>query len=105
MIERALGGTGLHILTAGSASEAFAAVAGAQIDLLVTDLSLPDLSGPALAAKLQDEDPALRVLFVSGWPDLDAFPEVGDAHLLTKPFTFEELRQAVALALGNDSRP
>ena len=102
VIERGLDGTGLQILTAASASEALAAAADARIDLLVADLSLREMSGPALAAKLQVENPVLRVLYVSGWPDLDAFPEVTEGQLLTKPFTFEELRQAVARALGSD---
>ena len=104
VIVRALEATGLRILTAGSAAEALAAAEGLQIDLLVTDLSLPDLSGPALAARMLVADPALRVLYVSGWHDRDAFPEVEDS-LLTKPFTFDELRTAIAGALDGHPRP
>jgi two-component system, cell cycle sensor histidine kinase and response regulator CckA len=104
VICRALEETGLRVLKAGSAAEALAAAADVQIDLLVADVSMPDMGGPALTARLHAEQPALRVIYVSGWLDRSAFPELGDAPLLTKPFTLEELRRAVAHALGDGPR-
>ncbi|MBN9518651.1 response regulator [bacterium] len=61
----------------------------ARFDLLVTDVVMPDLTGPELAAEVRKACPDLPVLFISGYPD-DALPPAefpaGD-RLLAKPFT------------------
>ena len=71
-------------------------------ELLVTDVVLPDGSGPELAGQLQAQLPDLEVLFVSGYaePLLEAdgsLPE--SARFLPKPFTRAELLDAVGAAL------
>ncbi|SDY80464.1 Response regulator receiver domain-containing protein [Micromonospora pattaloongensis] len=68
------------------------------IDLLLTDLGMPDASGGDLARTLTRMRPDLRVVFVSGLP---AEVAVGkgllsiDDHLVQKPFTSEALVSAV----------
>jgi DNA-binding NtrC family response regulator len=57
----------LEAATPGAAIELFERHAGA-IDLLVTDVVMPDLNGPALAQRLVGDWPKLRVLFMSGLP-------------------------------------
>ncbi|MEO0322884.1 MAG: ATP-binding protein [Myxococcota bacterium] len=71
-------------------------------ELLVTDVVLPDGSGPELAGLLQAQLPSLEVLFVSGYaePLLEAdgsLPE--SARFLPKPFTRTQLLDAVGAAL------
>jgi len=64
------------------------------IDLLLTDVVMPEMSGPGLVRALTAARPRMKVLFVSGYPD-DAFrqyqPDMQGAAFLVKPFTLEKL--------------
>jgi CheY-like chemotaxis protein len=101
LVRLALQGTGRRIVVAASGAEAVAEAAGLPIDVLVTDVLLPDLSGPELAAVLRAEHPTLRVIYISGWYDHADFPGVRDGPLLTKPFSIDDLRRAVAAAFDD----
>jgi CheY-like chemotaxis protein len=102
---RTLRGAGYAVLEAGSATEALAA-AGARawhVDLLLTDLLLPGMSGAALAEQLTARHPGLRVVFISGYPP-ELLSERGltppaAAALLEKPYTGAELLVKVRAAL------
>ncbi|HUO59940.1 MAG TPA: PAS domain S-box protein [Candidatus Acidoferrales bacterium] len=63
-----------------------------EIDLLLTDVSLPKLRGPALAKQLLLQRPKMKVLFMSGYSDAvsDGLTDPG-ASFLQKPFSAEEL--------------
>jgi two-component system, cell cycle sensor histidine kinase and response regulator CckA len=70
--------------------------------LLVTDVIMPDLTGPVLAARLRKMRPELKVLFVSGFHDTELVQRfVGQQGfaLLPKPFTPDGLLRTVAEAL------
>jgi signal transduction histidine kinase len=70
--------------------------------LLVTDVVMPGLSGPNLAARLMQQNPRLRVLYMSGYPeDATAVHGTfwGGIPLLQKPFTPAQLNERVRLAL------
>jgi two-component system cell cycle sensor histidine kinase/response regulator CckA len=59
------------------------------IHLLLTDIVMPEMSGPTLAAEVRKARPEIRVLFISGFSSeaenaLEAF---GEDSLLSKPFT------------------
>lgn len=66
------------------------------IDLLLTDVNMPELSGPVLAAELTESRPGLRVLFMSGNPD-SVVP--ADAQVLAKPFSIESMEAAIERAV------
>ncbi len=69
-----------------------------RLDMLLTDVVMPGLSGPELARRLLASRPRLRVLYVSGYPD-EAMASQGllepDASFLQKPFTPETLARRV----------
>ena len=66
---RMLVARGYHVVPASSAAEALTrAEAAGTIDLLLTDLVMPGMSGAALAERLVGRRPGLRVLFMSGYP-------------------------------------
>ena len=84
------------VLEAGTASEAIAIAAahGGAIQLLVTDVMLPDRNGRQLAEKLVQALPKLKVMYISGFTDDEsvragAFPP--GARFLQKPFTLGAL--------------
>jgi CheY-like chemotaxis protein len=99
LVQAALGGRSDRILVAESGEEATAVSAGLRIDLLITDVVLPHLSGPDLAAALRAEQPWLQLIYLSGWFDHARFPSLADGLLLTKPFPLDDLRGAVAALL------
>jgi CheY-like chemotaxis protein len=74
-----------------------------KIDLLVTDMVMPGMTGQELAVRLQLERPELRVIFMSGYSERAA-TEMADAdpgvRLLTKPFSRASLLRAVREILG-----
>ena len=105
---RALRRRGYTVFEARNAEEAleWSSKAMRRPDILVTDVVMPGLSGPNLAARLIQENPQLRVLYMSGYTDdatevLGAF--WGGVPLLQKPFTPAQLAERVRMAL--DSNP
>jgi two-component system cell cycle sensor histidine kinase/response regulator CckA len=72
---------------------------GAPIDLLLTDVVMPDMNGRQLAELLREQRPELKVLFMSGYTD-DAVIARGvidhKMEFLQKPFGADQLAQAVA---------
>ncbi len=76
------------------------------IDLLLTDLVMPRMSGAELAEKLASRQPGLRVLFMSGYSDDGVVGRdlaSGEHPLLTKPFTPAQLLDAVGRVLAPPS--
>jgi CheY-like chemotaxis protein len=96
---------GFNVLTADSGEHAITLFKKLQggIDLLLTDVVAPGMSGPVLADKLSELQPGLKVLFMSGYDNTQVVQryvvEKGHA-LLPKPFTLEELGRKVAEVLG-----
>jgi two-component system, cell cycle sensor histidine kinase and response regulator CckA len=101
---RVLERRGYRVLVAASGAEALAIDArhAGAIDLVVTDVIMPEMSGPALVEKLTARRPGLPVLFMSGYADR-FLTEVGElpagALLLQKPFTPSDLARDVRAVL------
>jgi len=111
---RVLEEAGYTVSPAGSAEEALALVAGDQlhVDLLITDVMLPGMSGPALAQQLRDQGDEMAVLFASGYTQntLDVDLGVTSAYgLIEKPFSLDAFLFRVSQVLGEaaprDSAP
>jgi two-component system cell cycle sensor histidine kinase/response regulator CckA len=73
------------------------------IAVLVTDVVMPDMNGPALAQRLVGRRPELKVLFVSGYTEeLPALRGPGSkSQFLAKPFSSAKLVSAVQELLGS----
>jgi CheY-like chemotaxis protein len=74
------------IIEAGSAEEAMPVLESVPIDTLITDVSLPGMSGDELASKARDMRPGIRIVFATGKADKDEIPGHADATLLRKPY-------------------
>jgi signal transduction histidine kinase/ActR/RegA family two-component response regulator len=109
LTQRMLQKCGYRVLTARDGDEALAVAHGfpGAIDLLLTDVIMPKMSGWTLAEKLRAARPGVRVLFVSGQMDdqvdSDAISRDGTAFL-PKPYTAEELLDQVRLLLQTPRR-
>ncbi|HSD93138.1 MAG TPA: PAS domain-containing protein [Methyloceanibacter sp.] len=101
---RALGQRGYNVLQATTGAEALEVFASHQgdVDLVVSDVVMPEMDGPTLFGKLRIERPDLKVIFISGYAE-DAFrqhlAENEDFMFLQKPFDLKELAAAVKAAL------
>ena len=71
------------------------------IDLLLTDVVMPGLSGPELVRVVRDRWPKVKVLFMSGYADDEIEDLDPDAAFLQKPFTPSELTAKIAEVLGS----
>jgi CheY-like chemotaxis protein len=74
-----------------------------EIDLVLTDVAMPNLGGRGMVEELKELSPDIRVLFMSGYPREEIFPETGSSNptpYLQKPFTSETLFSEVRAALG-----
>ena len=96
---------GYRVLDAGDGKEAMAlAQAATRIDLLITDVVMPRMTGRELADRLRVNAPSLRVLFMSGYPGSLGEQLGRNVDLLEKPFTSLTLVSRVRQALDRDTR-
>jgi DNA-binding NarL/FixJ family response regulator len=88
----------------GADAMVIAGAAEQPMQLLVTDVVMPGMSGPELSERLERSWPTLRTLFVSGYtPDrLDNARLATPAHFLPKPYGRTQLLERVRLLLDGE---
>jgi two-component system cell cycle sensor histidine kinase/response regulator CckA len=102
---RGLASRGYTVLEAGNGLEAIDLLEkfDGQVDLVVSDVVMPEMDGPTLARELRRRNPDLKIIFVSGYAE-DAFqkhlPDHGQYAFLPKPFTLKQLVAAVKETLA-----
>jgi PAS domain S-box-containing protein len=103
LARRILAGLGYTVLDAANGAEALEVAAGhaGPIELLLTDVVMPGMQGPELAARLEALRPGISVVYSSGYAAGTSGPELDhDAVFLGKPFTASDMGSAVRRALG-----
>jgi len=109
LMHRLLEREGYQLLSARTAEDAeeIAGVYANEIDLLITDVVMPGITGPQLAERLRPSHPWMKVLFVSGYRH-DALDQKGlldpGAQILAKPFSSTPFLRQVQLLLKQGSR-
>lgn len=97
---RALASRGYQVVEAASGVEALSAMekSGGDVDIVVSDVVMPEMDGPTLLRELRRTRPDLKVIFISGYAE-EAFkknlPEGERFTFLPKPFSLKELVAAV----------
>lgn len=91
LIKTLLKGLGHSVITAGGASEAIEKFNKypKKIDLLISDIGMPDMDGISLAGKLQAGEPELKVLLMSGGCNRRQVPSAYE--FLPKPFALADM--------------
>jgi two-component system cell cycle sensor histidine kinase/response regulator CckA len=103
---RALRLRGYHVLEAGGGEEALEIVTkgGQEIDLLITDVVMPNMDGPTLVRHVKELKPELAIIFMSGYAE-EAFrrneENAADLHFLPKPFGLKQLAAKVKEVLSH----
>jgi two-component system cell cycle sensor histidine kinase/response regulator CckA len=97
---RGLRSRGYSVIEASNGLEAMDALEAKNgaVDLVVSDVVMPEMDGPTLLKAMRDRNPSLKIIFVSGYAE-DAFekslPENQQFAFLPKPFTLTQLVAAV----------
>ena len=98
---------GYQVLVAGDGDEGFrlAREDARQIHLLLTDVVMPNMSGPRLAERLRTTRPDTKTLYMSGYPDMGEGSEAlrSQPNFIPKPFTQEELLRRVREVLDSNT--
>ena len=105
-IQHILEGCGYSVWTAHNGAEALDLLVkhGRDLRLLLTDVLMPDMSGPTLAQAAGQSFPGLQVLYVSGFRG-NCEDQVPAATCLPKPFTAEQLLDRVQFLLAHAEHP
>ena len=104
LLGKTLGNAGYRVLLADGGWSAIRMYESSEepIRLLLTDVIMPDLTGPVVAERLRARQPDLKVLFISGFHDADLvqrFVTRKGFTLLPKPFTVDGLLRVVGASL------
>jgi CheY-like chemotaxis protein len=106
--KRVLTAAGYHVIEAADGAMALrvAAEEVGEIDLVLTDVEMPNLGGRGMVDELLELSPGIRVLFMSGYTDSEILRHgirTSSAEFLQKPFTAETLCAAVRSVLEKPS--
>jgi two-component system cell cycle sensor histidine kinase/response regulator CckA len=103
---RGLISRGYTVLQAGNGIEALEELErnAGEVDLVVSDVVMPEMDGPTLMKELRKRNPAIKIIFVSGYAE-DAFekslPDHTQFNFLPKPFTLKQLVTAVKESMAS----
>ncbi len=109
LLARILNDSGYEVVSAGDAGEALELLRrnGTGVDLVLTEVVLPSISGAKLATQIQRDYPGIAVLYMTGWFD-DVVERHGivESHveMLRKPFGPRDLRRRVGEVVGPQIR-
>jgi len=106
LVGRILQNAGYQVVLAEGGRSAIRAFedCASPVDLLLTDVMMPDLTGPVVAERLRERKPGLPVLFISGFHDaslIEGFIALNGFTLLPKPFTPAGLLRVVKDTLSS----
>ena len=104
---RALKNKGYNVLEARSGEEALEVLEkeGAKVDLIVSDVVMPQMDGPTLYKHVCEKWPKMRVIFVSGYTEdrlREQFTSGETIYFLPKPFTLKQLAGKVKEVMEMD---
>ncbi len=103
LLRRSINAMGLTPFTANNVVDAIEVLEHGPVDLVITDLNMPEVSGFQLVRYMGEHFPHIPVLVITGYPKLEDAVQVmklGAVEYIVKPFTQEELREAVERVLS-----
>lgn len=104
LLQRHLKTFHFHTYKASSVFEAIEVLKTSTIDLLITDLQMPEVNGIELINYAEEHFPAIPKLVITGFPSVDTAVnavKAGAMDYLSKPFTSEELKKAILNCFKN----
>jgi len=102
IVEKYLKKKGYEVARADNGNDAFAVVKTGSIDLVISDIKMPGISGVELLQKIREYSSTMPVLLATGFPTIESAIEalkLGAYDYLTKPFRLEEIGEKIRRAL------
>jgi len=102
VLRRNLTAAGYQVFTAPGVSEAIEILEQTRLDLIITDLKMPNISGMDLVRHIRENFKGTEVMMITGYPSIEGAVEAiktGAEEFLAKPFTDTELLSAVQRVL------
>jgi DNA-binding NtrC family response regulator len=103
VLQRNLASQGFEVSTAPGVREAVESLSARAVDVVITDLKMPGISGLDLVRHVRENLRDTEVLMITGYPSVEGAVQAvksGAEDFLAKPFTDEELARAVQKAMG-----
>jgi two-component system response regulator HydG len=103
LLQRNLTAAGYVVFTASSVAEAIRALERNPVDLVITDMKMPGVTGLDLVRHVRENLPDTGIIVITGYPSVDGAVEAvktGAEEYVSKPFTSKELSAAVSRVLG-----
>ncbi|WP_370161484.1 hybrid sensor histidine kinase/response regulator [Limimaricola soesokkakensis] len=92
---------GYEVIEASSGAEALARLDEHEVDLLLTDHAMPQMSGAELTDAVRERHPGLQVILATGFLELPNESTFANLPKLMKPFSMEQLQAAIREAIGS----
>jgi PAS domain S-box-containing protein len=105
LARRTLEETGYHVVEAANGRAGLELIVSAEVDLVLCDVILPEMSGHELGRRVSAVRPDIPVLYMSGYPGLEVVERgliAYDAPFIEKPFTADGLANSVRSLLNQD---
>lgn len=106
--ERALSRAGYEVTACADGEEGLSAItSGGEFDLVVSDVVMPGMDGPAMARAIRETHPDLPVLFMSGYAEeqLRKDIDIPRMHFIPKPFSVQQISDKVANIMRGMASP
>ncbi len=105
---RALRTTGYEVFEADSGGQALEVLEeiNHEIDLMISDVVMPEMDGPALLIEVRKKRPDLKVIFVSGYAEESVRQDIADdqsVEFLAKPYSLDQINSKVKEVLGKSA--
>jgi putative two-component system response regulator len=98
--------TGYSVVTCSDGVKAMNVLMNGHVDVVLTDIKMPNISGIDLLEKINDHDPDIPVILMTGYADLDTAIQAikkGAYDFITKPFQRESLQHSIDKAIRYNS--
>jgi CheY-like chemotaxis protein len=104
---RLLRSIGAEVVLVSNGREALTRYREEAFDVVLLDIAMPELSGPAVFVLLREADPQVKVVFISGYPkgaEIESLLTAGACDFLNKPCSMEQLQRTIAAIIATSRR-
>lgn len=105
LLRRNMNAMGMNPFATENVMDAIEILENTEIDLVITDLNMPEIGGIQLVKYMSQHFATIPILVITGYPKVEDAVEVmklGALEYLIKPFTFDELQSSIDKVLTND---